>query len=213
MAAPELEHAASDALLETTDHAPSRWTTEEWEQSAAYFEQEGDPWILFDGEIEQHYPEFRGHFSMPEHFGRHETFRAQLSLGSFGAGAPFRHHVDAMSSLVYGKKLWRLVPPALQHRLHGEDGASNTGLFETAMSSLAWTRTKLPLVQAHTVAQCTQGPGEVLYVPRLWAHSTINLSETVNVAVEFLNFDGAEVELAPYLTYRQSVVAGKALSG
>ena len=32
---------------------------------------------------------------------------------------------------------------------------------------------------------CLQNPGDILYVPRDWAHATVNVQESIGVAVEF----------------------------
>ena len=33
--------------------------------------------------------------------------------------------------------------------------------------------------------ECEQRPGDVLFVPRLWGHGTVNLGETIGVAMPF----------------------------
>ena len=35
------------------------------------------------------------------------------------------------------------------------------------------------------VLQCVQEAGDVIYVPNMWAHLTINLQESIGLAVEF----------------------------
>eukprot|EP00041_Stephanoeca_diplocostata_P032426 m.1038084 g.1038084 ORF g.1038084 m.1038084 type:complete len:115 (+) comp24148_c0_seq1:2686-3030(+) len=40
-------------------------------------------------------------------------------------------------------------------------------------------------VNRSAVIACVQHPGELVYVPRLWAHSTVNLAEAVGIAVEY----------------------------
>ena len=36
-----------------------------------------------------------------------------------------------------------------------------------------------------TLLSCIQYPGEMLFLPRLWGHATVNLDEVVGIAVEF----------------------------
>ena len=36
-----------------------------------------------------------------------------------------------------------------------------------------------------TVYECIQEPGDVLYVPEMWAHGVVNIAESVGVAMEF----------------------------
>jgi hypothetical protein len=52
------------------------------------------------------------------------------------------------------------------------------------------------------VFECTQGPGEVVYVPRMWAHATLNLADTVCLACEFTNDLESFVEQIPFRPYR-----------
>lgn len=54
------------------------------------------------------------------------------------------------------------------------------------------------------IMECTQGPGDVFFIPKVWVHMTINLSDTICVATEFLNHKAYELELYAYSHYRQN---------
>ena len=73
---------------------------------------------------------------------------------------------------VAGRKRWTLHPP--------------NATFYSELHPRRW----LGKAARHTDAsggalQCEQRPGDVLFVPKLWGHCTINLGETVGVATPF----------------------------
>jgi oxalate decarboxylase/phosphoglucose isomerase-like protein (cupin superfamily) len=87
-------------------------------------------------------------------------------------------HGHAANTLAYGLKKWYLFAPseafysktpAIDFVREGEGDDSSEG--RGTRSSLA--------------RQCTQRPGDVLYVPPLWSHATLNLQASIGVAHEF----------------------------
>lgn len=97
--------------------------------------------------------------------GRSPRILRQISLGQSGSGAPWHWHQDAFNVCLAGERAWLLRPPAkaLMSRrpvsagLEGADGA----LF------------------------AAQRPGDILYVPELWAHCVVNRTLSAAVALEF----------------------------
>ena len=112
------------------------------------------------------------------------SFRPGLYVGGNGSGNPFHYHQQTWNALVAGTKRWFLYPPNasfyselhprewLRRRRHLPASGSDTGGWSTADTAGA------PLV-------CEQHPGDVLFVPKLWGHGTLNMGETVGVAVPF----------------------------
>jgi hypothetical protein len=98
--------------------------------------------------------------------------RLQFFLGPGNSGAPLHSHTDAVNALAFGAKRWWLQPP---------DRAE----FHTA-PAYEWSTEHL---QAYSAAdrplECTQRAGDLVYVPRSWAHATLNLRASVGFAVEF----------------------------
>ena len=92
-------------------------------------------------------------------------------------GSPIHTHNSAWNLLLTGRKRWFLLPPGTMGH-----------------SVYAWGSTRHPLtvlaaLEKHRddgfTFEITQYPGDVLYIPHGWAHSTLNLCETVAVAQEF----------------------------
>eukprot|EP00595_Chromulina_sp_UTEXLB2642_P001607 CAMPEP_0196763240 /NCGR_PEP_ID=MMETSP1095-20130614/3677_1 /TAXON_ID=96789 ORGANISM="Chromulina nebulosa, Strain UTEXLB2642" /NCGR_SAMPLE_ID=MMETSP1095 /ASSEMBLY_ACC=CAM_ASM_000446 /LENGTH=359 /DNA_ID=CAMNT_0042115995 /DNA_START=665 /DNA_END=1744 /DNA_ORIENTATION=- len=92
----------------------------------------------------------------------------QFYLGPKGSGAPVHFHGHAVNSLAYGEKKWYLFPPA-------EAFYSTMPAFEFVSSDS----------RAHRSIQCTQRSGDVMYVPTLWGHATLNVKQSIGVAHEF----------------------------
>lgn len=96
-------------------------------------------------------------------------------LGNKRSGAPFHLHADAVNVAVSGRKQWYIYTPKLS--LYSRTPISQW--VDTALSAL--DEKDRPL-------QCTQYPGDVVYVPLDWGHAVENLSdETFGFALELLN--------------------------
>ena len=84
---------------------------------------------------------------------------------------PITHPVQTWNALVAGRKLWMLYPP---------DAA-----FYSELHPLEWLRRGSSRGALNPPLKCEQRAGDVLFVPRLWTHGTINFGETVGVATPF----------------------------
>ena len=90
--------------------------------------------------------------------------------GPAESGAPFHYHRPAFNALFYGRKRWAALPP--QDAVYGVTPASR--LFDGA--SFPFSRKP---------RQCVQDAGDVVVLPGLWAHATLNRAFSVGVAGEF----------------------------
>lgn len=134
------------------------------------------------------------------------SFEVQFYLGAAGTGAPVHFHGHAINSLAYGEKVgafscngfsyetsfvltkflsivlqhWLLYPPAQafysttparrlfdQHQGHSEKAGGGS---EAARAG--------PI-------RVVQRAGDVLFVPALWGHATLNAQQSIGVAHEF----------------------------
>ena len=69
-------------------------------------------------------------------------------------------------------KRWYLYPPL--------------EAFYTTMPALPFVRQESgPNGRATRALQCTQRPGDILFVPSLWGHATLNLKQSIGAAFEF----------------------------
>ena len=87
------------------------------------------------------------------------------------SGRYFHQHYAAWNAVVYGRKRWFLVPPQAYFGPKQVD----------AMTSVEWAATHRNEVRP---LECVQTAGTVLFVPEAWWHATINLADTVGIAVE-----------------------------
>mmetsp|Transcript_18309 Transcript_18309/g.37652 ORF Transcript_18309/g.37652 Transcript_18309/m.37652 type:complete len:646 (-) Transcript_18309:21-1958(-) len=92
---------------------------------------------------------------------------AQFTLGGALMGSPLHHHVDAANSLLFGKKLWFLKPPAQQE-------FRKTTVYEDLLASGGPPGLKV-----------LQQSGDLLYVPQDWAHGALCLNQCIGLAHEF----------------------------
>ena len=118
------------------------------------------------------------------------TDSIQFYYGARGSGAQPHWHGSAWNWQVYGRKRWYLWPPSIatytQHhvdfsvgslreqemqRMESRDSQSSDGIGR-------FNVTGKPLV-------CEQRAGEVIVVPHLWGHATMNLETSIGWASEF----------------------------
>jgi hypothetical protein len=96
------------------------------------------------------------------------SWEIQFYLGPAGSGAPVHFHGHALNSLSYGQKKWFLFPPS--------DAFYSTQIALTfAMND----------TRAENSITCTQSAGDIMFVPALWGHGTLNLKQSIGVAHEF----------------------------
>jgi len=104
----------------------------------------------------------------------------QLFLGPAGSGAPFHWHPPAVNFLAFGEKRWYLIPPLGK-------GATYSNVPIREWLNDPYNR---PLVDDPTaVLQCTQHPGDIVFVPDQWVHATLNTKPSIGVAHEVIFLD------------------------
>ena len=99
---------------------------------------------------------------------RNPNIELQFYLGPAGSGAPMHFHGHAVNTLAYGMKQWYIYPP-------GEG-------FYSTQPALEFVKNDR---RSGTALQCVQYGGDVLYVPSLWSHATLNAKQSIGVAHEF----------------------------
>ena len=76
-----------------------------------------------------------------------------------------------------GRKRWMLYPP--------------NASFYSELHPLEWLRAKRRH-RGHAAIECEQQAGDVLFVPQLWGHGTLNLEESIGVAFPFALRQGVD---------------------
>eukprot|EP00049_Salpingoeca_infusionum_P014155 m.264103 g.264103 ORF g.264103 m.264103 type:complete len:675 (+) comp15609_c2_seq4:193-2217(+) len=104
----------------------------------------------------------------------------QLYVGPACTGSPSHFHDEAFNYLAHGQKLWFLSSPAHSpySRLHP---AIDLAIGDTLSLSFG--------DGAGFPTSCVQKEGELLMVPKDWAHATLNLQETYGCAVELTRME------------------------
>ncbi|XP_058087090.1 lysine-specific demethylase JMJ21 isoform X2 [Magnolia sinica] len=173
-----------------------------------------DPLYIFDDKFGEVAPGLLKDYSVP-HLFREDFFdvleRDQrpafrwLIIGPERSGASW--HVDpaltsAWNTLLSGRKRWALYPPGrvplgVTVHVNEEDGDVNV----EAPSSLQWWLDIYPLLaDEDKPIECTQLPGETIYVPSGWWHCVLNLETTIAVTQNFVNTSNFEfvcLDMAP----------------
>ncbi|XP_065843159.1 jmjC domain-containing protein 8-like isoform X2 [Oscarella lobularis] len=135
-------------------------------------ESDNVPLYVFDsGVLESRFVR-KNQYSLPDAFDvwKDRDQYHQFILGAPGSGAPFHFHCPAVNVVIYGRKRWFLYPPGLSHysKIHPQHWLANT--YPNAKEGLI---------------ECTQHPGDLLFVPSRWSHSVLNVDEVTGIAVEF----------------------------
>ncbi|KAG0480305.1 hypothetical protein HPP92_011163 [Vanilla planifolia] len=173
-----------------------------------------DPLYVFDDKFGENAPALLQDYSVPHLFeedffdvldyDQRPPFR-WLIIGPERSGASW--HVDpgltsAWNTLLCGRKRWALYPPGrvpvgVTVHVSEDDGDVNI----ESPSSLQWWLDIYPLLADHDKPlECTQLPGETIFVPSGWWHCVLNLETTIAVTQNFANASNFEficLDMAP----------------
>lgn len=120
------------------------------------------------------------HYERPTEFTFGKYSSLSFGLGPAGSGVPFHTHGHVFNEVIYGKKRWWLQAP--REPIADDDGPR----FDPDASSLQWLERVRPTYtpsEVEALHECVCVPGETLYIPSFWHHSTLNIGETVFMAV------------------------------
>lgn len=182
--------------------------------SYMYLQHDEDPLYIFDDKFGETAPSLLKDYSVP-HLFQEDLFEVLdgeqrppfrwLIMGPERSGASW--HVDpsltsAWNTLLCGRKRWALYPPGrvplgVTVHVNEDDGDVN---IDTP-SSLQWWLDFYPLLpDEDKPIECTQLPGETIFVPSGWWHCVLNLEPTVAVTQNFVNsknFEYVCLDMAP----------------
>ena len=113
----------------------------------------------------------------------------QFFLGPAGSGAPVHFHGHAVNVLAFGAKKWYLHPPPAAHYSKMPAQSFTQARRSAAKQPEGASKSVPPTAAAASSSaeeplECTQEAGDVLFVPTLWAHGTLNLKQSIGVAYE-----------------------------
>eukprot|EP00898_Chlorokybus_atmophyticus_P007500 jgi/Chlat1/7751/Chrsp66S07229 len=156
------------------------------------------PLYLFDKRFADKVPQFGKDYPVPEYF-REDLFSVLgskrpdyrwLIIGPKGSGSSF--HVDpnstsAWNAVISGRKKWIMyppgtVPPGVHPSKDGADVATPVSITEWFMNF--YDQTKKMDVKP---VECVCEAGEVVFVPRGWWHTVVNLEASVAVTQNYVS--------------------------
>ncbi|BBN10747.1 histone arginine demethylase JMJD6 [Marchantia polymorpha subsp. ruderalis] len=184
-----------------------------------------EPLYIFDAQFGESAPELLKDYKVPALFSEdlfsvlgdsHRPPFRWFVLGPARSGASW--HVDpsltsAWNSLVSGRKRWALyppgkVPPGVLLDVDEDDGS----VHYDGPTSLQWWLDVYPhLEEENKPLECTQLPGETIYVPSGWWHCVLNIDDSVAVTQNFVNPINLEIvcmDLSPGYRHRAIARAG-----
>ncbi|PPS02904.1 hypothetical protein GOBAR_AA17752 [Gossypium barbadense] len=182
-----------------------------------------DPLYIFDDKFGESAPGLLKDYTVPQIFQEdffdvldknRPSFR-WLVIGPARSGASW--HVDpgltsAWNTLLCGRK-WALYPPGtvpLGVTVHVDDDDGDISV--DSPSSLQWWLDFYPLLaDENKPIECTQLPGETIFVPSGWWHCVLNLETTIAVTQNFVNsrnFEFVCLDMAPGYCHRGVCRAG-----
>ncbi|CAK9218145.1 unnamed protein product [Sphagnum troendelagicum] len=195
---------------------------------ASYLQSQNDeePLYIFDSKFGEVAPTMLQDYSVPSIFSEdllalldkqiRPPFR-WLVAGPARSGASW--HVDpaltsAWNALLSGRKRWALyppgrVPPAVIVHVDEDDGSVN---FDGPTSLQWWLDVYPTLRQEEKPLECTQLPGETIFVPSGWWHCVLNIDPSIAVTQNFVNTTNLELvclDMAPGFHHRGVARAGR----
>ena len=112
--------------------------------------------------------------------------RLSFGVGAAFSGTPPHFHSAVFAHLLHGSKRWLLFPPSAP--------AASPGLVRPDLSALQWVEAVYPLLRTEPTGlqQCLCQAGDVLFVPSLWLHATLNLQPATVFVSMFIADRGEE---------------------
>jgi hypothetical protein len=102
-------------------------------------------------------------------------------FGPRGTITPLHHDpVNLMFTQVYGRKVWKIIPPYYTHLLY-----NNRGVF-SAVDCENPDYEKYPLFREVKIIEVVLNPGDVIFIPVGWWHAVRSLD--VSISMSFTNF-------------------------
>jgi len=158
-----------------------------------------NPLYAFDSVYGDKAPDMLQDYTVPEYFK--EDFLELLGdvrpeyrwfiMGPMRSGTPWHtdpHGTSAWNALISGRKRWALyppdiIPPGVIFRTSWEGEVKFESVFP-----VEWYFSVYPLLAPEDrPIEIVQEPGEMIYVPRGWWHTVMNIEDTVAVTQNFIN--------------------------
>ncbi|KAJ1494585.1 hypothetical protein T484DRAFT_1877255 [Baffinella frigidus] len=122
--------------------------------------------------VSRYYPHLYSSSAGPSGGGALGLNNMQFMIGPALAGASVHFHYTTARLMVHGRARWFLWPPAKA--------------FYSSRQIYEWYQTDYPSLQKEErPLECVQGPGDLIYLPPVWAHGVLYLQDTAGMASLF----------------------------
>jgi hypothetical protein len=106
------------------------------------------------------------------------------------SGLPFHNHGRTWIATIHGLKRWFIYPPGYNAPMDIDQK------FPPTIAAWKWFNEYYPLLtdlpkpyqyeqedfsKGFRPLECVQRPGDILFIPSLWSHMTLNIGETVGI--------------------------------
>lgn len=126
---------------------------------------------------------FQSSYDMLSQHHKHDIFNQDtnplydsvttLAIGGTGSGINYHFHKDGWNEVIFGRKRWFFYP----YNISIPYG------YNSAQTVSKWYKQNYHRIEQHEKPfECTQYPGEIMYVPEGWYHATINIGQTIAIA-------------------------------
>ncbi len=116
-------------------------------------------------------------FKLPEALNPNVTHinptRTHLQMGPALSGTGLHFQRNIWNLLVYGQRRWYLYPP-------------DKALYSKKSVWAWWQEMNREVGGATAAMECVQHPGDMVFVPDMWAHAAVNLRESIGLNSEFV---------------------------
>lgn len=120
----------------------------------------------------------------------------QLTLGPAGSGVPVKARQNAWDLLLVGRKRWYFISPP--HIFNATELPARVAGRIHVKSTAEWLRDHAPkLKKKGLIAEVTQYPGDVVFIPHGWVHATLNLVDSVSITQEFCTLKNTNQRMQP----------------
>lgn len=110
-------------------------------------------------------------------------------------GLPFHNHGQTWIAVIHGSKRWFVYPPGY----NAPQDIDNR--FPPTLSAWEWFQNYYPLIKdlptpfnafnddgtladGYRPLECIQRAGDILFLPDLWSHMTLNIGETIAIGAQ-----------------------------
>jgi ribosomal protein L16 Arg81 hydroxylase len=133
-----------------------------------------DSWYHFGDNKHDEWSDVFRHYVLPAKYTFGPYSSLSFGIGSSGSGVPFHTHGHVFAEVFYGRKRWWLQAPHSEPRFDGDQ------------SSLYWLTHVYPTLSPEEkgrLMECVCDVGDMLYIPGLWHHATLNMGQTVFMSI------------------------------